>query len=306
MKKLFILIIAVFFAIPISTFAQSNYDFDKSIKQAKEYYDILKKGSATNAQHETIIKFIDSNICSMSAAIQHGPKKIDEADHKNVHIMFGYLNDIMKQLSKLKLNAQNRSHFNDLGLSWTNFTSTYNVYKEREKNLANNAQSPQASEPVTPAAQVQTSTPAPVQTTPAAPVQDVASTPAVSIADDMVSAAAVNTYRAISGDLYITSDVDTNPLYPGGETALNGYLASKLTNYPEDARIAGKSGRVIVAFTITEDGSACNPIILKGVFPNLDRMALEIVNNMEKWAPARKSSVPVNCTYVLPIDFRLP
>ncbi|MCM1066441.1 MAG: M56 family metallopeptidase [Muribaculaceae bacterium] len=97
---------------------------------------------------------------------------------------------------------------------------------------------------------------------------------------------------------------DKFPSFPGGEAELFHYISQNI-RYPEDAVKGDLQGRVAVAFTITKDGSIAAAKIVKSVAPSLDAEALRVVNSMPRWTPASKDGKPVDCTYTLPVSFKL-
>ena len=76
--------------------------------------------------------------------------------------------------------------------------------------------------------------------------------------------------------------------------------------YPQEAIAKGIEGRVIVKFTVEEDGSVTNGKIMKGVDPLLDNEALRLVSIMPKWKPARLDDKDIRTMYNLPLLFKLP
>ena len=97
--------------------------------------------------------------------------------------------------------------------------------------------------------------------------------------------------------------IDAIPSFPGGEEAMLQFITDNLT-YPEDAKEAGISGRVVLEFIIEEDGSISEIKIIQGVHTSLDEEAIRIVKMMPKWEPGKKGSEPVRVSYKLPIDFK--
>ncbi|MDG5799233.1 energy transducer TonB [Marinilabiliaceae bacterium ANBcel2] len=98
--------------------------------------------------------------------------------------------------------------------------------------------------------------------------------------------------------------VEDMPEFPGGQQALQRYLAESI-RYPVIAQENGIQGRVYVQFVIDADGSVTNATILRGVDPSLDREALRVVNNMPDWEPGRQRDRPVRVSYTVPINFVL-
>lgn len=98
--------------------------------------------------------------------------------------------------------------------------------------------------------------------------------------------------------------VEKMPSYPGGNGALQKWLASNIT-YPAAAAENGIEGRVIVAFVVEADGSVSDVRIARGVDPSLDREALSVVKRMPKWIPGMQNGAPVRVKYNVPVTFKL-
>ena len=102
----------------------------------------------------------------------------------------------------------------------------------------------------------------------------------------------------------IYTEVETQPEYPGGISALMNFLANNI-KYPEDAYKANEQGRVIVKFVVEKDGSLGNFEIEKGVAESLNKEAVRVLKEMPKWTPGKVNNQPVACYYTLPVSFRL-
>lgn len=98
--------------------------------------------------------------------------------------------------------------------------------------------------------------------------------------------------------------VENMPSYPGGNGALQKWLASNIT-YPAAAAENGVEGRVIVAFVVEPDGSVSDVRIARGVDPSLDREALSVVKRMPKWIPGMQNGSPVRVKFNVPVTFKL-
>ena len=98
--------------------------------------------------------------------------------------------------------------------------------------------------------------------------------------------------------------VEEMPEFPGGEIELMKFI-SRNVKYPDDAKEAGKAGRVIVKFVIDKDGSISDATILRSVYPSIDAEALRVVNAMPKWNPGKVKGEPVRVKYTLPLTFSL-
>lgn len=100
------------------------------------------------------------------------------------------------------------------------------------------------------------------------------------------------------------SVLDEAPEFPGGSEGLKAYLIENL-RYPEQAKKDGVEGRVVVLFTVAEDGSIVNIEVSRGIGSGCDEEAVRVVKAMPKWKPAVKDGKPVAGQYALPISFKL-
>ena len=98
---------------------------------------------------------------------------------------------------------------------------------------------------------------------------------------------------------------EPQPQFPGGQLALMEWIKQNKV-YPQEAIDKGIEGRVIVKFTVEEDGTVTNGKIVRGVDPLLDKEALRLVSIMPKWKPARLDDKDIRTFYTLPITFKLP
>ena len=100
------------------------------------------------------------------------------------------------------------------------------------------------------------------------------------------------------------SVLDEAPEFPGGSEGLKAYLIENL-RYPDQAKKDGVEGRVVVLFTVAEDGSIVNIEVSRGIGSGCDEEAVRVVKAMPKWKPAVKDGKPVAGQYALPITFKL-
>ena len=98
--------------------------------------------------------------------------------------------------------------------------------------------------------------------------------------------------------------VEEMPEFPGGMQECMVFLA-KNVKYPVAAQEAKIEGRVIVQFVVKKDGTIADPIVMRGVSPELDAEALRVVSLMPNWKPGRQRGKAVNVKYTIPIMFRL-
>lgn len=105
-------------------------------------------------------------------------------------------------------------------------------------------------------------------------------------------------------DYNIYEVVEEMPSFPGGQGAMMQFLSSNL-QYPEEARLGGLQGRVIVGFIVERDGSISNVKISRSVAPSLDSEAIRLAKSMPKWKPGKSDGHAVRVKYTIPIVFRV-
>lgn len=98
--------------------------------------------------------------------------------------------------------------------------------------------------------------------------------------------------------------LDTQPSFPGGQMALMQYLA-KNTQYPVEAKSAGKEGVVVVQFEVGTNGQLYY-FKAKGIdVPSLRTEAIRVSKGMPLWTPGIRNGKPVRALLNLPIKFKL-
>ncbi len=79
-------------------------------------------------------------------------------------------------------------------------------------------------------------------------------------------------------------EYERHPQYPDGEPAMHKFIEDNLT-YPQPARDAGIEGRVIIRFLVRTTGVIDSIKVIRGIDPECDKVALDIVKKMPKWEP---------------------
>ena len=88
-----------------------------------------------------------------------------------------------------------------------------------------------------------------------------------------------------------------------GEREFLFWVMQKVT-YPEDAKNEGATGRILVSYVLSEEGTVTQVKILSGVNPSIDAEVMRVVKSSPKWEkPAMKEGVPVSVSYVIPMVF---
>ena len=91
--------------------------------------------------------------------------------------------------------------------------------------------------------------------------------------------------------------------FPGGSAALMQYIAKNL-RYPNIQGDCNIQGRVIVGFTVNEDGTLSDIKVMKSISPAFDEEAIRVVKSMPKWIPAKQNGKAVKTKYTVPVTFR--
>lgn len=105
------------------------------------------------------------------------------------------------------------------------------------------------------------------------------------------------------GDSDLFGIVETMPQFPGGQAALMKYLEENLRVNVTDDRVNGK---VVVSFTVMDNGSIKNVRVMRGVgSPELEKEAVRVVRAMPKWIPGKHGGKNVPVKYTLPVLFNI-
>ncbi len=94
------------------------------------------------------------------------------------------------------------------------------------------------------------------------------------------------------------------PEFPGGTKALLDSIAKNL-KYPPKAIDSRTEGRVILQFVIDKQGKVTDVQVMRGVTPELDQAAIDVVRSLPDWKPGMQDGKPVNVKYTMPIVFKL-
>lgn len=95
-----------------------------------------------------------------------------------------------------------------------------------------------------------------------------------------------------------------NPEFPGGAERMAKFIRQNV-QYPNAAREENISGSVKVSFTIDENGSIKNPVIVQGLGGGCDEEALRVISKMPKWKPASSDGTNVSSQKTIKIVFQL-
>ena len=99
--------------------------------------------------------------------------------------------------------------------------------------------------------------------------------------------------------------VDVKPKFQGGDANTFAKWVSEHLTYPEEAKEACVSGRVLLQYVVNTDGSVSDVKVLRGVHPALDAEAVRVVSSSPDWTPGQQKDQPVKVTYQFPVIFQL-
>ena len=101
-----------------------------------------------------------------------------------------------------------------------------------------------------------------------------------------------------------TGDTYEPPSFPGGSAAMMQFIAQNL-RYPKAAQEAGVQGRVMLQFTVGQDGTLSDIKVLRSISAEIDAEAVRVVRSMPRWTPAKANGKPISARYMVPVAFRL-
>lgn len=92
------------------------------------------------------------------------------------------------------------------------------------------------------------------------------------------------------------------PSFPRGDEARMKFIASNI-KYTKRALDDSVSGVVYINFIVDEIGSIKSPKILRGIHPDLDSIAIDLIKRMPHWIPAENRGENIACPFNMPIRF---
>lgn len=98
--------------------------------------------------------------------------------------------------------------------------------------------------------------------------------------------------------------LESQPEFPGGEIALNKFLATHI-KYTNEAKEIGKEGNVFLTFVIDENGKPVNVAIARGLCCGLNEEAIKAIQSMPNWIPGKMGNKAVKVMYSLRVVFKL-
>ena len=118
--------------------------------------------------------------------------------------------------------------------------------------------------------------------------------------------ASKNKKAGIIGQIYNQYETDSPAtFFNGNEMQFLTRWVYKYLKYPDAAIRDGIRGRVVVDFTIDEEGKLTDAVIAKGLSEEIDNEVLKVVNASPKWKAAKLNGSKVKVKISLPVDFKL-
>ncbi|MGV3642502.1 MAG: TonB family protein [Adhaeribacter sp.] len=107
-----------------------------------------------------------------------------------------------------------------------------------------------------------------------------------------------------SRDSKIFSFVEQIARFPGGDVAMNKFIATNL-KYPAESLKNKLEGLVVAQFVVDRNGQIHDATIVKSLDAATDAEALRLVKSFPDFEPAKQNGRPVEFRYTLPIRFSL-
>ena len=99
--------------------------------------------------------------------------------------------------------------------------------------------------------------------------------------------------------------LDKVPEFEGGDANTFSFWVNRRLRYPESAKAAGVTGRVVVRFKVNSDGRVSDVSVLHGVCDALDEEAVRVVGSSPDWTPGEIDGKLVATTFTFPVIFAL-
>lgn len=95
---------------------------------------------------------------------------------------------------------------------------------------------------------------------------------------------------------------ESSPEFVGGYSAMMAFIQKNI-KWPTALLKEKKQGLIQLSFIVAKDGSIKELKVVKGVHPQLDAAAINVVRAMPKWKPGKQNGETIDVRYTLPIRF---
>ncbi len=96
--------------------------------------------------------------------------------------------------------------------------------------------------------------------------------------------------------------VDEEAEFPGGMVEMKKYIFKNIEWSGPDVNL---KGTIFLQFIVRQNGTVVKAHVLKGVNTDMDKMAIDLIQKMPNWTPAKINGVPVCSEIRLPISIHL-
>lgn len=107
-----------------------------------------------------------------------------------------------------------------------------------------------------------------------------------------------------SEDIPLVPVPEVMPSFPGGDSALLGYLRNAL-KYPDMLRREGIDGAAYISFIVDNHGTVSHVSCMRATHSAFGEEAMRVVSAMPAWNPGMQGGRKVNVIMTLPVKFRL-
>jgi TonB family protein len=115
---------------------------------------------------------------------------------------------------------------------------------------------------------------------------------------------AQETVKQTAADSMSYGEIDVKPQFNGGEVnEFVKWVATEMV-YPEECKVEGIQGRVILNFTIGTDGKVTDIKVLRGVHEKLDAEAIRVISMSPDWTPGMHEGKVVPVSFTMPFMFK--
>ena len=105
-------------------------------------------------------------------------------------------------------------------------------------------------------------------------------------------------------DNKIFTQVEMQPVFPGGLQAFGKFLADNI-HYPAEDRASKTEGRAIVTFVVEADGTLSDIRAIRSPTPAMGAEAVRVLTRSPRWKPGYQNGHVVRVSYTVPINFTL-
>ncbi|MBB3702643.1 energy transducer TonB [Alloprevotella rava] len=96
---------------------------------------------------------------------------------------------------------------------------------------------------------------------------------------------------------------ETEASFPGGYREMMNFMINEM-RYPQTVK-EDVEGKVVVRFTVNEDGTISDVKIVRSLSPEADQEVMRVISKMPRWTPKMVNKTPVKSDFTLPITFKL-